>query len=115
MKEVGSLIGKILLIGITLLDDEESLLEQIQVYGPIEKIDANGIVIRRNQSGSKFSIPADFEHVSKADPGEYRLRSTGEIVIDPDFLSSWTVRSANKESIEKYREFGFSGYEKNEL
>jgi hypothetical protein len=27
-----------------------------------------------------------------APPGEYRLKSTGEIVVDPDLLSTWTIR-----------------------
>jgi hypothetical protein len=27
----------------------------------------------------------------QASPGEYRLRSTSEVVIDPDFITTWTV------------------------
>lgn len=112
MKSIDSLLDKILLIGITVLDDNEELITQIQVYGPVIRADADGIVICRNQTQSEFTIPPDFENVSEAQPGEYNLRSTGETVVDPDYLSSWTVRCGNKEQVKQYSEVGFSGYRK---
>lgn len=111
MKDIGSLIDKILLIGITLLDKEGELIDQIQTYGPIIRVDADGVVIARNGTRSEFTIPPDFEHITEAQPGEYSLRSTGEVVIDPDYISSWTVHCANKDQIDNYTNFGFSGYE----
>lgn len=112
MKEIGSLIDKVLLIGITLLDENEELIEQTQVYGPIIRVNSEGIVILRNGTETEFTIPPDFDHVSEARPGEYRLRSTGEVVTDPDYISSWTVRGANRESIGRYVTSGFGGYER---
>lgn len=112
MKDIGSLKDKILLIGITLLDDSEELIDQIQVYGPVVRVDAEGIVILRNGTNTEFTIPPDFDHVSEAAPGEYRLRSTGEVVVDPDYLSSWTVSGAKRDSLKKYSELGFGGYER---
>ena len=88
MKNIDSLLGKILLIGITVLDDNEELISQIQVYGPVIRSNADGIVVRRNQTQNEFTIPPDFENLTTAKPGEYKLRSTGETVIDPDYLSS---------------------------
>ena len=114
MKEIGNLINKILLIGITLLDDQEGVIEQIQVYGPIIRVDANGVVIKRNGTNTEFVIPPDFDHISEANPGEYRLRSTGEVVIDPDYISSWTVKGVDKASVEEYSTMGFGGYEQEE-
>jgi len=112
MKEIGSLINKIMLVGITLLDERDELIEQVQVYGPIIRVSSEGIVILRNGTGAEFTIPPDFEYVSEAQPGEYRLRSTGEVVIDPDYTSSWTVRGASRESAELYAKSGFSGFER---
>ena len=112
MKEVGSLIDKILLVGITLLDDQGELLEQIQVYGPIIKIDSDGIVISRNGTGSNFIVPPDFNNITEAQPGEYKLSTTGEVVVNPDFISSWTVNSASHSSVELYSSVGFGGYER---
>ncbi|MFL0811452.1 MAG: hypothetical protein K6L76_13620 [Agarilytica sp.] len=112
MKSIDNLINKIILIGITILDDNDELITQIQVYGPVIKVNADGIVILRNQTKSEFSIPPDFENLLEAKSGEYNLRSTGETVINPDYLSSWTVRCGSKEEIEQYSESGFSGYQK---
>ncbi|MCO4786008.1 hypothetical protein [Marinomonas atlantica] len=112
MKSIDSLLDKILLIGITVLDDNEELITQVQVYGPVIRADADGIVSCRNQLQNEFTVPPDFENVFEAKPGEYNLRSTGETVIDPDYLSSWTVHCGNQEQIKQYSEVGFSGYRK---
>jgi hypothetical protein len=31
--------------------------------------------------------------ISEGSPGEYRLKSTGEVVADPDYMAMWTLRS----------------------
>ncbi|MFX0060574.1 MAG: hypothetical protein ACFFC7_00125 [Candidatus Hermodarchaeota archaeon] len=38
------------------------------------------------------SLPPDLSAFQKAEPGDYRLRSTGEVVINPDFTVLWTVQ-----------------------
>lgn len=111
MEEIGNLIGKVLLVGITFLDDDEELIGQVQVFGPITRVDGNGVVIKRNGNGAKFSLPPDFSNILPADEGEYRLRSTGEVVVDPDYLSSWTVRGAKPGILEEYADRGFPGFE----
>ena len=112
MKSIDSLLDKILLIGITVLDKDDELITQIQVYGPVIRANAEGIVISRNETQGEFSIPPDFDNIFEAEPGEYKLRATGEVVVDPDYLSSWTHRSGNKEEVKQYSEVGFNGYEK---
>lgn len=115
MKEIGELIDKVLLIGITLTDENDDLIAQIQVFGPIIRVNANGITIVRNETDTEFVIPPDLEHIRAADPGEYRMKSTGEIVVDPDYISTWTVSGANTESVEKYSKVGFGRFEQQEL
>lgn len=110
MKEIGSLINKVILVGITVLDENEELITQIQVYGPVIRVSAEGIVIKRNITATEFSIPPDFEHIIEAEEGEYRLRSSGEVVINPDYISSWIVRSNSDQEVEYYTNFGFRGY-----
>jgi hypothetical protein len=112
MKSIDSLINKILLVGITVLDDTDKLITQIQVYGPIIRVSADGIVIIRNKTQTEFTIPPDFENVLEARSGEYNLRATGETVVDPDYLSSWTVHCGSSEQAEQYLNIGFVGYEK---
>jgi hypothetical protein len=38
-------------------------------------------------------LPPDTRAFQKASPGEYRLKSTGEVVADPDYTAMWTLRS----------------------
>jgi len=37
------------------------------------------------------SLPPDLRSLKPAPAGEYRLRATGEIVRDPDYLATWVV------------------------
>ena len=83
------LIGKHVLVGITRLDHTEKLISQEQFHGDVTAIDT-GIHIRLS-SGLDFTLPPDLGSFFPAAPGEYRLRSTGEVVIDPDFTASWTI------------------------
>jgi hypothetical protein len=41
--------------------------------------------------------PFDTRVLQKAPPGEYRLRSTGEIVKNPDYLMTWVVTEGQPE------------------
>ena len=89
-----SLVAKRVLIGINYCDDNDNLLEQKQVYGTIIKADAKeGFAIRLEgqKEGELFWLPPDIRAFQDAQPGEYRLRSTGEIVVDPDLITSWTI------------------------
>ena len=41
--------------------------------------------------GEVREYPFDVRTLEKAPPGEYRLRSTGQIVMNPDYLMTWIV------------------------
>lgn len=87
-------IGKTVLIGVTYLDHEERQTGQQQWYGVISEIsNARGIVVKLKNNSSNFVLPPDVSALRPAKPGEYRLRTTGEIVTDPDFLTTWTRRA----------------------
>jgi len=40
-----------------------------------------------------FTLPPDLGAFDRAQPGEYRLGTNGETVVDPDYVSTWTVRA----------------------
>ncbi|MFX1535690.1 MAG: hypothetical protein ACFFDI_15865 [Promethearchaeota archaeon] len=94
-------IGKYILIGITRLDNEGNIIRQDQYHGIFEAMDDQCIYIRLTNSGEVFTLPPDLSAFQKAEPGEYRLRSTGEVVINPDFTVVWTVHppSPDREEI----------------
>jgi hypothetical protein len=88
------LVGKSLLVGITTQDPRGNVLGQKQVHGRITAADpAHGLVIELAgaNAGKPFTLPPDLRSLKPARPGEYRLRSTGEVIRDPDFLATWIV------------------------
>ncbi|MBY0560616.1 hypothetical protein [Hyphomicrobium sp.] len=89
------LVGKRVLVGITTLEaDGETLVDHVQYYGVITsahptggfRIDCSGIL-----TGAERFLPPDLRGFSDAFPGEYTLRSTGEVVVNPDVLCTWNV------------------------
>lgn len=93
-ERAASLVGKSLLIGVTYLDKSERLVEQKQLYGTIISADPkSGITVQLggNRQGEAFKLPPDLAAIQAAKPGEYRLRSTGETVVNPDLVTTWTV------------------------
>ncbi len=85
-----SYIGKRVLIGMTYLDHDETLINHEQFHGVIIRIDET-IVVKLADTGEEFSLPPDLTALEEAPKGEYRLHSSNEIVIDPDFLVRYTV------------------------
>ena len=92
-------IGKHLLIGFTYLEHDGTLIEQKQFHGVIVRInESEGIVIKLRDSELEFKLPPDLNSLQPAPKGEYRLRATGEVVTDPDFLTTWTLNKPMPES-----------------
>src|SRR5690242_11903970 len=95
------LVGKHLLVGITRLDHSGTLIEQRQYHGEIVVADERrGFCIKlqgANAEGFEW-LPPDTRAFFKARPGEYRLHSTGEVVVDPDYTTTWTHRAAPPKS-----------------
>jgi hypothetical protein len=93
-----SYIGKHLLVGVTYLDHDEQLLKKEQFHGNIVRINENeGIVMRLHDSEHEFKLPPHLDSLKAAASGEYRLRATGEVVVNPDLVATWTVVSPKPE------------------
>jgi hypothetical protein len=89
-----SYIGKHLLVGITYCDHDGQPLRQVQVHGDIVGVDGQVITMRLHGSDEEFTLPPDLDSLRPAPEGEYRLRSTGEVVVNPDLLTTYTVYPA---------------------
>jgi hypothetical protein len=88
------LLEKVVLVGLILQAPDGELIEQKQFYGSIASVDAqNGIRIALEGAmrGQYYSLPPDIRYLNPADPGKYKLRATGEVVIDPDFTCQWVL------------------------
>jgi BASS family bile acid:Na+ symporter len=85
------LVGKRLLIGLTVLDREGRHVETQEIHGRVlEVTPERGIVLQRPDA-SLFRLPPDLRGIRPARPGLYRLNATGEEVRDPDYLCEWVV------------------------
>jgi hypothetical protein len=108
------LVGKRVLIGITFTG---SVRETTQRHGTIVETDEDrGVAIELADEGEVFWLPPDVRAFRPARPGNYRLRSTGEIVVDPDLTTTWTIADPVPEDdtpqraqarAEQARRFGF--------
>jgi hypothetical protein len=98
MIEPTQLIGTTVLVGIT-HEHASGDLSQEQYAGiaRVEDQDEYCLITLECTDGETRSYPFDSRALSKASPGEYRLRSTGETINNPDFLMTWTVTEGQPE------------------
>jgi hypothetical protein len=90
------LIGTHLLVGLTHVDHAGNVLSKEQFHGKVIRASVEEGVILVDADGREHWVPLDREAFRPADPGEYRLRSTGEVVVDPTWLATWTVRPPDR-------------------
>ena len=84
------LMNKTLLVGLTYCKKDGETAGRRQFWGTVVQADEEAIAIRRSD-GEVVTLPPDLRSIQPAEKGEYRLQSTGETVVDPDFTSSWSV------------------------
>jgi hypothetical protein len=99
-EEADWLIDKYVLVGFTWLEpDNKTVTAQGQYHGRIVaadkqhgfKVECEGV-----WAGRTMGLPPDLRAFRPAAPGEYKLRSTGEVVTDPDVLATWTITAPYK-------------------
>jgi hypothetical protein len=88
-----TLIGKYVLAGITHRNRDTDHIEGYsQLHGRIVAADkVKGILVRHPATGSEFTLPPATNRFEQADAGVYRLKASGEEVVDPDLLCTWTL------------------------
>ena len=84
-------VGKRALVGITVLSSDEELLERHQFVGTIADADPDHGIRLLLDDGSDYWLPPDSRCLEEARPGEYRLHSNGQTVVDPDYVCTWTI------------------------
>ena len=85
-----NLLGKVMLVGITYTDSGGNVKERKQFWGTVTEADKGKILIEQ-KNGERLSLPPDLSAIEPAPEGEYKLHSTGEVVVNPDFLSTWIL------------------------
>jgi hypothetical protein len=105
--EIKKYIGKIISIGLTLLDQQKNIIEQYQTQGVIKKIGDKGMMKIERSKLPVFTIPFDEGSISEAEEGIYTERSTGIEIKIQDYLSSWTIRQEDPKSLGSNKLYGF--------
>jgi len=98
-----SMIGKHVLIGISYMDEHDNVTDLEQLHGIIRSAEESkgiNIELLGDRLGEKYSLPPDLGVFRDANPGEYRLKSTGEVVVNPDLLCTWQVYTPPDENEE---------------
>lgn len=86
-----TLIGKLVLVGIS--RETAGAVPQEQFFGIVSRADRKGIELSLggSRTGENYSLPPDPRAFFPAAPGSYRLQSTGEVLENPDFTTTWTI------------------------
>lgn len=84
----------------TYLDQQGDVARQVQFHGIITSVSTSGITIKRQDTGEDFTLPPATDSLKPAPRGEYRLRATGEVVVDPDYLTTWTSNPPKEDDSE---------------
>lgn len=97
-KSAESYIGKHILIGLNYIDQAGKVIERQQIHGYFVRInEKEGIVVRLYNSEEEINLPPDFSGFDKAPVGVYHLEPMGEIIHNPDFLATWTLKDSPPE------------------
>jgi hypothetical protein len=92
-----------IIVSVTYFDDEFNEVETRQLWGIIAAINARqGIVVMNPNRNIKFYLPPDLSCLEPAKRREYRLKPTGEILMDPGYITSWTVAMPPDENWENW-------------
>lgn len=94
-ERAAALVGLYALVGVRWIgSDGETVENEGQYHGRIVEADpVAGIKIacEGRRTGETFSLPPALDWFETADAGRYTLRSTGEVIVDPDVTASWRV------------------------
>jgi hypothetical protein len=99
--------GKVFLVGLTFIDMKGELIEQYQTHGIVSELTDDGLIRIKRNDNSIFQMPYDKDTINRADKGEYKLRATKEVVIDPDFLMTWEISTNGNDDLETTKMYGY--------
>jgi len=91
LTEYDEYVGKPVLISLTYLHHTGAVKRKIQLHGIVTRINEAVIAVERQDTGDEFTIPTDLGALKVAAEGEYHLKPSGEVVVNPDYLAVWMV------------------------
>jgi hypothetical protein len=89
LERLDVMIGKRILVGITYLGSGDVPDHTVQLTGTVTAVEP--LVTIDHGQPAPFTLPPLQDAYDRAPPGKYTLRESGEVVEDPDFMTTWTV------------------------
>ncbi len=86
-------LEKTVLVGADYLDENDEVVERRQFVGVIKEVDPEKGIRLQLRNGESVTLPPYLNALQPAEPGDYTLQSTLEIVRNPDFLAVWKLRA----------------------
>lgn len=99
--------GKVVLVGLTFIDQEGKIIERYQTHGTIAKLTIDGFFKIIRDDNSVFRIPYLKETIKKAKAGKYREISTGETIENPDLIVTWKVKTSDHTDLNEIKRNGY--------
>lgn len=91
-ERAAAMVGKYLIIGLEIHDQQDNHVDNAQLHGRILRVNADeGVVVALHPSGVEYAMPGVLAAYEQAPPGDYQFKSTGEVIHDPDLMTSWVV------------------------
>lgn len=95
LKDLDQMVGASLLVRITYLRPDDTVEHVAEFAGVVTSVDP---LVQIERGGDRpFTLPPDADAFEVAVPGHYCLHSTGEIVVDPKYTTTWTVHPPQPE------------------
>ncbi len=76
---------------LTYLDETGAVSQKVQLHGIITRVNEAIIAIDFQDTGEEFTLPADLKALTVAPEGEYRLKPSGAVISNPDYLVVYTI------------------------
>jgi hypothetical protein len=92
-EQLSGMVGHRLLVGISYVDDAGNVTGRQQFCGRVLDVADGVVVVERAGASEPAVLPADVAAFRRAPSGQYRLAASGEVVVDPDFITTWQVQA----------------------
>ena len=83
------IVGARLLVGVTVREPDGTVVSRTQFCGVVLEV-AEGVVVV-DKDGEPALLPSDDLAYTTAPRGTYTLSGSGEVVVDPDYVTTWDV------------------------
>lgn len=103
-EKADKMAGKTIIAALTVYDLETCVVDEIQVKGAITSVsEADGVVVLLAGEQDELVLSPDLDNFIEAPPAEYRFQSTGEVVVNPDYMITCMVQSNGPASVDILR------------